>query len=135
MKLANGNYIRSPNRYSWWLRQGRYVRYMMRELSSLFIGVFSVMMVWGLYRLSQGETAFTAFTDMFWSKSILVLSVLMFLFAAYHSYSWFSVTPQAMPLKMGGKRIAAGVIIGAHMLLWLACSVAVWAAFVYGGTV
>lgn len=133
MKLANGNYIRPPNRYSWWLRQGRYVRYMMRELSSLFIGLFSIMMVWGLYRFSQGEAAFTAFTELLWSNSTIVLSVLIFLFAVYHSYTWFSVTPKAMPLKMGGKRIAAGVIVGAHLLLWLLCSVLVWGAFVYGG--
>ena len=133
MKSANGNYIRSPQRYSWWLRQGRYKRYMMRELSSLFIGVFTLLMVSGLYRLSQGEAAFNAFTEVFWSTSMLLFSVLMFLFAVYHSYTWFIVTPKAMPLKMAGKRIAGSVIVGAHLVLWLLCTIVVWVAFVNGG--
>ena len=132
MKLANGNYIRPPARYSWWLRQGRYIRYMMRELSSLFIGIFSVIMICGLYQLSQGETEFTAFTNSLWNN-LWWLSVITFLFATYHSYTWFIVTPKAMPLKFSGKRIAPWIIIGAHMLLWLLCSIFVWFIFISGG--
>ena len=132
MKLDNGQYIRPHARFSWWTSQGRYFRYMMRELSSLFIGVFSLVMVWGLYQFSQGEAAFTAWTGNLWNNGLIV-SLIALVFAIYHSYTWFVVTPKAMPLKMSGKRISAGAIIGAHMVLWLFASVFVWAIFVYGG--
>lgn len=133
MKLANGNYVRSPARYSWWLRRGRYLRYMMRELSSLFIGIFSVTMVWGLFRLSQGEAAFMAWTNMLWNYSVGFFMV-TFMFALYHSYSWFIVTPKAMPMTIAGKKVAAGIIVAAHLLLWLICSILVWLAFAKGGS-
>ncbi len=132
MKLANGNYIRPTARFSWWLRHQRYWRYMMRELSSLFIGIFSIMMVWGLYRLSQGEAEFTQWLHGLWNN-LAGLSWLMLLFAIYHSYTWFIVTPKALPLKISGKRVADIFIVAAHLLLWLICSVVVWIAFVYGG--
>lgn len=132
MKLANGNYIRPAARFTWWLNKKNYFSYMMRELSSLFIGIFSVMMVWGLYQHSQGLEAYTAWTNGLWNNSPL-LSVVIFLFAIYHSYTWFIVTPKAMPLKVAGNRVPGWVIVGAHMLLWLVCSVLTWVMFVYGG--
>jgi len=132
MKLENGNYQRPIARYSWWLGQSNYFRYMMRELSSLFIGIFSIMMVWGLYRLSQGESAFNAWTNELTGNSIL-FSLIMFVFAIYHSFSWFAVTPKAMPIKMNGKRVAGEKIVGAHLTLWLVASIVVWFSFVLGG--
>lgn len=132
MKLENGNYIRPSARFTWWLRQERYFNYMMRELSSLFIGIFSITLIWGLYRLSQGEIAFITWINAVWNYSI-VLSVVTLLFAVYHSYTWFIVTPKAMPLKLAGKRVPAAVIAGAHLLLWLLCTIFTLVAFVYGG--
>jgi len=132
MKLDNGNYVRPIPRFSWWLSKKMYFGYMMRELSSLFIGLFSLIMVWGLYQHSNGEAAFQLWINNLWNNFSL-LSIVILLFAIYHSYSWFKVTPKAMPLKMFGKRIAGSIIIGAHLALWLLCSVFVWAIFVYGG--
>ena len=132
MKSVNGNFIRPTARYTWWLKKSTYLRYMMRELSSLFIGAFSVMMVWGLYQLSQGEAVYTAWLNGLWSNW-LPLSVLMFVFAVYHSFTWFLVTPKAMPLKISGRRIPGSVIIVAHLMLWLFCSILIWMLFVDGG--
>lgn len=134
MKLSNGNYLRSPGRYSWWLRRGDYFRYMIRELSSLFVGIFSIILIWGLFRLSQGEPAFQAWTASLW-QNLWWLSVITFGFAFYHSYTWFMLTPKAMPLRIGAKRVAPSAIIAAHMLLWLVCSIAVWLIYIYGGSV
>jgi fumarate reductase subunit C len=131
MKQSNGNYVRSTDKYAWYLKKPRYIPYMLRELSSLFVGLFSCIIVWGLYQLSQGEVAFTAWTQLLWGK-FLWLNLLIFAFAFYHSYSWFMVTPKAMPIKFKGKRVPGFVIIGAHMLLWLMASVVVFALFIYG---
>ncbi|MCF6288459.1 MAG: fumarate reductase subunit C [Proteobacteria bacterium] len=134
MKLANGNFIRTPAKYTWWLRQGRYLRYILRELSSLFIGIFSILMVWGLYRLSQGEAAFTAWTQLLWGN-LVILNIVTLLFAIYHSYTWFMLTPKAMSLKFAGKRIPAGIIIAVHMLLWLLVSAFIWFIYIYASEV
>jgi len=132
MKTASGTYIRPTARFSWWFHKKTYFRYMMRELSSLFIGLFSLQMVWGLYQHSQGEAAFTSWANNLWNDWLL-LSLISFAFATYHSITWFLVTPKAMPLKMSGKRIPGSIIIGAHLLLWLLCSLVFWALFIDGG--
>ncbi len=133
MKLSNGNFIRPAARYSWWFRQGRYIRYMLRELSSLFIGTFTLTLVWGLYRLGQGKAEFQAWTMAVWSNSAVVFSLLVLAFSAYHSFTWFMLTPKAMPLKLAGKRLSAWIIITAHFGVCLLASVIVWGAFIYGG--
>ncbi len=132
MKLAYGNYVRPTARFSWWLGKQTYLSYMMREVSSLFIGGFSIMMVWGLYRFSQGEAAYTAWIHSLWNNTTL-FSVIALIFAVYHSFTWFMVTPKAMPLKIAGKRLPDSVIIAAHLLLWLFSSVFVWLVVVNGG--
>ena len=129
MKLANGNYIQSTERFSWWLRQKRYLRYMMRELSSLFIGGFTLLMISGVYRLSESEAAYTQWLNGLWNN-LTILSVIIFIFSVYHSYTWFIVTPKAMPLKFAGKRVASWIIIGAHLLLWFVCSLVIWLLFI-----
>ncbi len=134
MKTANGNYIRPVARFSWWLNKNTYIRYMMREFSSLFIGIFSLQLVWGLFQHSQGEAAYQAWANNLWHNWTL-LSLLIFTFSIYHSISWFNVTPKAMPLKFSGKRIPGVIIIAAHLLLWLFCSLLVWLLFVNGGMI
>ena len=51
-------YIRPVRRYSWWLSQPRYVRYMLREVSAVFIGAYILVLIVGLLRLSQGPAAY-----------------------------------------------------------------------------
>ena len=41
----------------WIFRHPRYVRYMAREFSCIFIGGWTLMMVWGLKQLVEGPTA------------------------------------------------------------------------------
>jgi len=125
MKQANGTYIRPKKRFTWWLGSGNYFQYMMRELSSLFIGAFSLVMVWGLYRLSQGPAEYLLWLSNLWDN-FLLFSLLCFIFATYHSITWFWVTPKAMPIQIGGKPLPGAVIIGAHIVAWLAVSVIVW---------
>ena len=44
-----------------WLGQRRYVIYMIRELTSLFVGLYCAVLVVGLLRLSQGRAAWDGF--------------------------------------------------------------------------
>ena len=46
-------YVREE-RVSWIVRHPRYLRYMAREFSCLFIGAWTLMMVWGLRQLAVG---------------------------------------------------------------------------------
>jgi len=44
----------------WWRRNPYFVRYMIREGSSVFLAIYTVILLVGLYRLTQGEAAWEA---------------------------------------------------------------------------
>ena len=124
--MSRRPYIREPSKTGWWLEQPRYIRYMAREMSALFIGIYGLILIVGLFRLSQGELAYEAFLTTVKGPAGLIFAVVAFVFAVYHTYTWFQVTPKAMPLMFGGKRVPGVIIIAAHWFGFLVVSAALW---------
>jgi fumarate reductase subunit C len=114
-----------PMTFRWIFRHPRYVRYMVRELSCLFIGAWTLLMVWGLRELAEGPAAWAAFLECLKSPASIVFHVLALGFAAYHSVTWFNLTPKALPLQLGEEFVPDAVISGAHFGAWAALSLAV----------
>jgi len=109
----------------WIFRHPRYVRYMVREFSCLFIGGWTLLMVWGLKQLAEGPAAWAAFLECLKSPASIAFHVLALGFAAYHSITWFKLTPKALPLQLGEEFVPDGAISGAHFGAWAALSLAV----------
>lgn len=128
--MTNQPYVR-PMPASWWLRQERYVRYMIREATCLFIGLHALVLLLGVYRLTQGRDAFDAFLAALWGPAGQVMSAVILLMAAVHSVTWFNLTPKAMPLWIGDAKAPGWVIVGAHYAGWFVVSVVV--LFLAGG--
>lgn len=124
--MSRRPYVRDLSKTGWWLRQPRYIRYMMREITALFIGIYVLVLIVGLFQLSRGEAAYEAFLGFAAGPAGLVFAVIAMVFAIYHSYTWFQVTPQAMPLMFRGKRVPGAFIIAAHWLGFLVVSAALW---------
>lgn len=124
--MSRRPYIREPSKTRWWLRQPRYIRYMMREVSSFFIGIYGLILIAGLHRMSQGQAEYESFLATARGPLGLTFAVIAFAFAMYHSYSWFQVTPKAMPLMVGKKKVPGAVIVGAHWVGFLIVSAALW---------
>ena len=109
----------------WIFRHPRYLRYMTREFSCLFIGGWTLLMVWGLKQLADGPQAWATFLETLRSPASIAFLVLALGFAAYHSYTWFNLTPKALPLQLGEEFVPDGVVAGAHFGVWAALSIAV----------
>jgi fumarate reductase subunit C len=122
--MSRRPFVREPSRTGWWLAQPRYVRYMLREISALFIGLYAIVLVIGLLQLSRGEAAYENYLALVQGPIGLAMAVVAMLFAVYHTYTWFQVTPKAMPLELAGKRIPGVFIVAAHWLGFFAISVA-----------
>jgi len=99
---------------NWWLKQIFYTKYMIREGTSLFITLYSLILVWGLLRLSQGEEAFNCWLAALQSPSAIIMHLLMLIFALYHTVSWFSLAPKAADLWIKGKKLDDKMIVGTH---------------------
>ena len=124
--MSRRPYIREPSKTLWWLDQPRYIRYMMREISAVFIGIYVVVLIVGLFQLSRGKAAYEEFLTTAEGPAGLAFAVLAILFAIYHTYTWFQVTPRAMPLTLGGKRVAGAFIIATHWFGFVLVSTALW---------
>jgi fumarate reductase subunit C len=122
--MSHAPYVRKLPKL-WWLGQRRYTLYMIRELTCVFIGAYSILLVVGLLRLSQGQVAYEAFLAALQGPFWIVFHVLAITFALFHTVTWFGVAPKAMPLRLGEKEVPDKVIIAAHYVGWFVVSQAV----------
>jgi len=125
--MSRRPYVRQIER-SWWLSRRRYFVYMMREATCLFIALYSALLTDGLLRLSQGPEAWDSYVAAISSTPGVLFQLVCLGFAAFHSVTWFAVTPKAMPLVVKGEPVPPKAIIGAHFALWAVVSLIVFIA-------
>jgi len=122
--MSGKPYVRAMTS-EWIVRHPRYMRYMVREFSCLFIGGWTLLLVWGLKQLANGPVAWTAFLEALKSPASIVFHVLALGFALYHSVTWFNLTPKALPMQRGEEFVPDRVIAGAHFVVWGLLSIAI----------
>jgi len=83
----------------------------LRELSSIFIARFVVYLLLLVYAVGRGEAAYQRFLDWAASPWVTALNVVALVFVLVHTVTWFALTPQAMAVRMGGRRVPASQII------------------------
>lgn len=123
--MSRKPYIRPVSKTGWWLKHPRYMRYMSREVTCVFIGAFALLMVCALERLSAGQEAFESFINALKSPLGVVGLLLVLLFSVHNATSWFNVTPKAMPVQIGEEFLAGKYIVGAHYAVWAVVSLVV----------
>jgi len=102
-------YIR-PMR-SWWLKNPFYIRYMIRESTSVFVTIYSLYLLCGLARLATGESAWDGWLTELTSPALVVFHIAAMAAALYHTVTWFKVSPKVTPpLFAGANRISDRVI-------------------------
>ncbi len=116
----------------WWLSQWSYAKFMLRELSSVFVAYFIVITLMQVRALGQGRAEYAAFQEFMTHPFVVLLNVVAFLFLLLHTITWFHVTPRAIVVRLGGKRVSDTLIIAPNYVAWLVIS-AVVAWFVLGG--
>jgi fumarate reductase subunit C len=100
----------------WWRKNPFFVEYMIHEGTALFVAAYAGVLLTGLYRLSQGESAWNAWLAALQNPLYIVFHVLALVALAYHTYTWFKIMPRTMPpLVVGGKRLSAWAITGSGL--------------------
>ncbi len=106
----------------WWLGRWPYVKFILRELSSVAVAWTVAFTLFQLWSLSQGEVAYSTFTRRASSPIMIALNVIAFGFLLLHSITWFNLAPKAMAVRVSGKRLPAILISGPQFLGWFAIS-------------
>lgn len=110
-----------PN--DWWMKQLFYTKYMIREGSSVFITLYSLILAWGILRLSQGEVAFNGWMASLQNPLMIILHFMALVLALYHTITWFSLAPKAVDLWIKGKRLDDKIIVLGHYLAFIIITV------------
>jgi fumarate reductase subunit C len=120
--MSRSPYLREVPNHTWYFRHPRYIRYMVREITCIFIGAYTLMLLVGLARLAQGEAAYEGFLAALRTPGSVVFHLAALALAVYHTATWFNVTPKALPVQVGEAFVPNGVIAGVHYAGWAVVS-------------
>ena len=109
----------------WWLQNRSYVYFVLRELTSVFVGLCALLLLWHLRALVQGPEAHAYFLAQMRRSFFVALNGVGLLFILFHTITWFNLTPKAMVVRLGGKRVPDLVVAGLNYVAWLLLSGAV----------
>jgi Fumarate reductase subunit C len=109
----------------WWLGQWRYLKFILREISSVFVAIFVVVTLFQLRGLLGGPEAYYRFQAWLRTPGAIAINLISFLFVLFHAVTWFNLTPHAMTVRVGGNRVPDFMVAAPNYLAWLVVSAAV----------
>ena len=122
--MSRNPYVRPISTTTWYMRNGRYKVYVLRELTSFLVMFYSFLTIIALSALADSAERWNAFLVSQQSTAMVVfhgVALLYFLF--FQTFPWFKLAPKAMPVQMGEKKLPDSYIIIGHYVAWLAVSV------------
>ena len=129
---AVNTYKRSMD--GWWRRNPFYYGYMVRELSSVIIIAYALLLLCGVYHLVQGRAPYEAWIALLRQPLAIWLHVAALAIVTYHAWTWFKVMPKTLPfVRIGGKRVSDNAIIASGCVAAVILSALLF-AFVWGAT-
>src|SRR5215472_17130816 len=109
----------------WWLAHWRYLRFILRETSSIFVAWTVVITLLQVRALTRGAADYARFQEWLQSPPVLALSALSFFFVFFHAVTWFNLAPKAMAIRVRGKRLPDLIIAAPNYMVWVAISAGV----------
>ncbi len=89
----------------WWLQRWEYLRFVLREISSVFVAIFVVETLFQIYALSRGPEAYADFQSLLKNPVVIAINVISFFFVVFHSITWFDLSARAMSIRVGGNLV------------------------------
>jgi fumarate reductase subunit C len=103
----------------WWLGRWPYLKFILREISSVFVAWFVIETLLQINALIEGPLAYTEFQDFLRNPLMTALNIISLFFVIFHAVTWFNLAPKAMAVRMGGKRVPNILISGPNYAAWV----------------
>jgi fumarate reductase subunit C len=107
----------------WWTRKRTYVVFVLRELSSVFVAWFVAYLLLLVWAVARGPAAYQSFLDWSAHPLVILLNVISLAFVVYHTITFINLTPQAMVVKLRGRRIPGRLLLVSLYAVWIVLSV------------
>ena len=109
---------------NWWLKKAPYFQFMIRELTSLAVLAYALLLIWALWS-AAGSGSFSNFYGFLNRPLSVWLHVLVLVLALYHMGTWIALTPKVMVLWRDDEQVDPDFIAGVNGILFLAVTGAV----------
>jgi len=123
--MSRRPYVREVSKTRWYFGHPRYLRYMSREITCIFIGAFALLLMCALGRLADGQSAYESFVAALQGPWGIFGLLVVLIFAVHNATSWFNVTPKALPVQIGEEFLPGKFIVAAHYAVWIVVSLAI----------
>ena len=106
----------------WWLKDVAYTKFVLREMTSVFVAFFATLYLWQLRSVALGPEAYARSMARLKTPLFLILDIVALVFVLFHTISWFNLTPTAMVVRMKGKRVPDRIVAGSNYVVWVILS-------------
>ncbi len=131
--MSRQPYVRPISTTTWYMRNGRYKVYMLREMTSFLVVFYSLLTICALSALADSPERWNSFIAAQQGSGMVLLhglALLYFLF--FQTFPWFKLAPKAMPVQIGETKLPDSYIIIGHYVAWLVVSLFIlWLAGVF----
>lgn len=109
----------------WWTASRHYAMYMVREWTSLFVAVYSLLIIYGLSLWSMGSPV--DFLNFLKNPAIIGFSLVALVFTLYHAATWFYLLGAISPIKIGRSKTKPWQALVLNLVLLVIVSyLAIW---------
>jgi len=124
--------------WAWWRRNPRYTLYMLRELSSVFIAIWSALFLVQLGKLRRGRDEYDEFVAAQRRPGWIAFNVVAFLFALLHAVTWFQLSGVvlsglAQKVRVGGFKLTSDMLTAGNFAGWAGASLGILVGLLLGG--
>ena len=122
--MSRRPYVRPMSKTTWYMRNGRYKLYMLREMTSFLVAFYTFLTIYALAALSANSAdAWNNFISSQQSTVMVVFhAVALLYFLFYQTFPWFKLAPKAMPVQIGERKLPGSYIVIGHYVAWVAVS-------------
>ncbi len=95
---------------------------MVREFSSVFVAAFLVLFLLQIRGLRAGAEVYQEYMERLHEPGWIAFHAVAFLFAMYHSLTWFDLTSKIQVVRLGRTVVNRRIVAGLNILAWLVVS-------------
>ena len=117
----------------WWTKNPFFLRYMIREGTSVFVLIYSLLLIFGLYQLKQGEAGWQQWLSLINHPAVIVFNLVAMAASLYHAATWFKLAPKIMVVRLGDWKLPEpAMVIGQWIGLLLTSAILLTLALMVG---
>jgi fumarate reductase subunit C len=109
----------------WYFDRWPYLKFLLRESSSIFVGWFAIVILIQLDSLISGPAAYTNFERWMATPVVFIVNVVSFVFICFHAITWFMLVPRVMARQVLGRPTPDLMSAAPNFGIWLVASVVV----------